>query len=63
MKTITVTVDRKTGRVTIETSGYEGATCLEATRKLEEGLGIIEPEREMLAEENIVETQQQVGGS
>lgn len=66
MKRIIVTFDKKTGSISIKAEGYgtKDGVCqgLEATRQLEEKLGIIEPEREMIPEENIVETQQQVGG-
>lgn len=33
-------INLKTGVLTLETEGYEGASCLEATRRLEEGLGM-----------------------
>ncbi len=44
MKTVTVTVDWMTGEMEIRTSGYVGKACLEDTRELEAGLGIVEVE-------------------
>lgn len=64
MKKITAKIDVRTGRVTIETEGYEGATCLAATKALEEGLGLREPDRELKPayyQEN--PDNQQVGGA
>jgi hypothetical protein len=62
MKKIIVTFNAKTGGITITTEGYQGATCLAATRELEEGLGIREPERTMTDEfHQQVEGNQEVG--
>lgn len=64
MKKILVKISRKTGAVSVETEGYEGASCLEATRKLEEGLGMKDPERDLKPEfytEN--SDNQQIGGA
>lgn len=39
-------INRKTGAITIMTEGYQGASCLEATKKIREELGITaEPEK------------------
>ena len=38
MKTIEITVDRD-GRVTVETKGFAGGQCREASRFVEEALG------------------------
>lgn len=64
MKLISARIDKKTGKVTIETQGYEGASCLEATKALEEGLGLKDPERELTADYYKVETDnnQSIGG-
>jgi len=46
MKKIIGRIDHKTGKMTLETVGFTGEACLEATRKLREGLGIeAEPEK------------------
>ena len=63
MKTIRCIINKQTGKLTLYTEGYEGASCLEATKKLEEGLGLREPDRELKPEyyqQN--ETGQQIGG-
>ena len=39
MKTIDITIDEQ-GLVTIETKGYKGKTCKQATEALEKELGI-----------------------
>lgn len=45
-KKIIARINRKTGKLTIQTEGYSGAECLEATRKIREGLGIdAEPDK------------------
>jgi hypothetical protein len=64
MKTIRAKINKKTGKVTIETEGYEGATCLDATKKLEEGLGLKEPDRELKQEFYVEQSDtQQIGGA
>jgi hypothetical protein len=64
MKKIIGIIDRRTGKITITPEGYEGPACLEATRKLEKGLGLKEPERELKPEfYQQVEQQQQIGGA
>lgn len=46
MKKILGRINKKTGQMTLSTEGFTGEACLEATRKLREGLGIeAEPER------------------
>lgn len=60
MKKILIRIEKKTGKVTITPQGYTGSECLEATKKLEEGLGLIDPEREILPEMyQSTETQQE----
>jgi hypothetical protein len=44
MKTIEITVD-KDGRVTVETKGFAGGSCREASRLVEEALGARTSER------------------
>ena len=44
MKTIEITVDRD-GRVTVETRGFAGGSCREASRFVEEALGARSSER------------------
>ncbi len=44
MKTIEITVDRD-GRVTVETKGFSGGQCREASRFVEEALGTRTSER------------------
>ncbi len=38
MKTITATIDKQ-GRVQIEANGFEGSSCEDATRAIEQALG------------------------
>ena len=44
MKTIEIVVDRD-GRVTVETKGFAGGQCREASRFVEEALGTLTSER------------------
>ena len=44
MKTITILID-KTGQVSMQTHGYEGQTCKDATKALERALGIVLSDR------------------
>lgn len=45
MKKIIGRINKATGQMTLSTEGFTGEACLEATRKLREGLGIeAEPE-------------------
>ncbi len=38
MKKIKAFICKKTGKLTLETEGFSGEACLEATKKLREGL-------------------------
>ena len=40
MKTITILID-KTGQVSMQTNGFEGATCRDASKAIERGLGLV----------------------
>ena len=40
MKTITIVID-KVGQVAVQTHGFEGTNCKDATKALEQGLGIV----------------------
>jgi hypothetical protein len=40
MKFITITIDR-TGQVSIQTQGFEGAACKDATKTFESSLGVV----------------------
>ena len=40
MQTITIVID-KVGQVTVQTHGFDGQTCKDATRVLEQGLGVV----------------------
>lgn len=61
MKTIRCITDKKTGKITIETIGYGGASCLSDPRvnKLEAGLGLDRAESTPTAEAFEEEKQQQ----
>ena len=66
MKTIRCVIDKTTGRITIAAEGFSGAECLEATKRLEQGLGLRDPEREMTAEfynTTATEQTQELGGA
>jgi len=41
-KQITAKIDKKTGKITMETSGFTGAECVEATKEIELALGKVE---------------------
>ena len=46
MKKIVAKINKKTGALTLQTVGFEGEACLEATRKLREQMRIeAEPEK------------------
>ena len=64
MKKITATINKKTGELQIKTDGFSGPECLEATKQLEEGLGMNQacavPTQEMY---NVEQKEQQVGGA
>ena len=60
MKTITIVID-KVGQVAVQTHGFDGQTCKDATRALEQGLGIVlsdKPTFDQGASQTMVETQQ-----
>lgn len=40
MKTITIHIDQ-TGQVSLQANGFDGQTCKDATKALEQGLGIV----------------------
>ena len=40
MKTITIVID-KVGQVAIQSHGFDGQTCKDATKALEQGLGMV----------------------
>jgi len=40
MKTITIIVD-KVGQVSMQTNGFEGTACRDATKAIEQGLGVV----------------------
>lgn len=40
MKTIEITIDTK-GEISVQTKGFSGASCKEASKALEEALGIV----------------------
>lgn len=40
MKTIEITIDTK-GEVSVQTKGFSGASCKDASKALEEALGIV----------------------
>ena len=64
MKQIICTIKKATGAVTVKAEGYAGASCLEATRQLEEKLGITDGQREETAEMHITEDERQkLGGA
>lgn len=47
---ITALISKKSGKVTLSVEGAVGSQCTDLTKKLEEGLGMKGPEREMLPE-------------
>jgi hypothetical protein len=60
MKTITILID-KTGQVSMQTNGFEGAACKDATKAIERGLGVVlsdKPTFDQGASQTMVETQQ-----
>ena len=60
MKAITILID-KAGQVSIQTNGFEGTNCKDATKALEQGLGIVlsdKPNFDQGASQSMVETQQ-----
>lgn len=60
MKKILGRINKATGQMTLATEGFTGEACLEATKRLREGLGIeVEPERTQEFYSNEVDQQQQ----
>ena len=60
MKTITIIVD-KVGQVAIQTNGFDGATCRDASKAIERGLGLVlsdKPTFDQGTSHFMVETQQ-----
>ena len=60
MKNITIVVD-KAGQVFMETHGFNGQSCKDATRALEQGLGVVlsdKPNFDQGASQSVVETRQ-----
>lgn len=64
MKRIIAKINKTTGAIEVKTEGYNGAECLEATKGLEQGLGLDQacavPTSEMYNEEKQDQT---VGGA
>jgi hypothetical protein len=46
MKTITIVID-KVGQVAIQTHGFVGQSCKDATKAIEQGLGIVLSDKPM----------------
>ena len=44
MKTITILID-KTGQVSMQTNGFDGQSCKDATKAIERGLGVVLSDR------------------
>ena len=44
MKTITILID-KTGQVSMQTNGFDGTACKDATKAIERGLGVVLSDR------------------
>lgn len=64
MKKVIAKIDKKTGKLTIETQGYTGDECYKATEGLEKSLGLDRACSVPTAEAYVQEqTNQQVGGS
>ncbi|WP_414552022.1 DUF2997 domain-containing protein [Anabaena sp. CCY 0017] len=40
-RSILIHFDKKTGEVRVESEGFEGLSCLEATQPFEEALGVV----------------------
>ena len=60
MKTITILID-KTGQVSMQTNGFDGQSCKDATKAIERGLGVVlsdKPTFDQGASQTMVETQQ-----
>jgi len=60
VKTISIVID-KVGQVAMQTHGFDGQRCKDATRVLEQGLGVVlsdKPTFDQGASHSVVETQQ-----
>jgi len=60
VKTISILID-KVGQVAMQTHGFDGQTCKDATKALEQGLGVVlsdKPTFDQGASHSVVETQQ-----
>ena len=60
MKSITILID-KTSRILIRSEGFDGQTCKDATKALEQGLGVVlsdKPTFDQGASHSVVEAQQ-----
>lgn len=60
MKTISIVID-KAGQVSMQTNGFDGQNCKDATKTLEQGLGVVlsdKPNFDQGASHFVVETQQ-----
>ena len=60
MKFITITIDR-TGQVSMQTNGFDGTACKDATKAIERGLGVVLSDRSSFDQGTshfMVETQQ-----
>jgi len=56
---ITARINKKSGKVTMSVDGVTGESCTDLTKKLEQGLGMTEPERELTADYYQQTTEQQ----
>ena len=60
MKSITILID-KTSWILIRSEGFDGQSCKDATKAIEQGLGIVlsdKPTFDQGASQSVVETQQ-----
>ena len=60
MKSITILID-KVGQVSMQTNGFDGTACKDATKAIERGLGVVlsdKPSFDQGASHSVVETQQ-----
>ena len=60
MKAITILID-KAGQVSMQTNGFDGTACKDATKAIERGLGVVlsdKPSFDQGASHSVVETQQ-----
>lgn len=60
MKTITILID-KTSRILIRSEGFDGQTCKDATKAIEQALGVVlsdKPHYDQGASHSVVEAQQ-----